>query len=346
MNIVFRSFVVVALMAMSTMSVLAQSQSSPTDVSQSITLKQPAQVEPYERASIVAKASGFVSMVHADIGDRVKKGDLLAELSIPEMEQERLQKEALVERAKAAIRQAEARVAASQARVSAAQSQMAAVKAHLEKYLADIQFARSELGRITTLVSSRAVNAAMQDEKQQQLHAAEAALQSGEADVDSADSGILVAKADQTQAEADLAFSQAELKVAEANLAHTEALMNYAAIRAPFDGAISYRGIDTGDFVLSAASSVGEPLFTLNRIDRFRIVFDVPESTAALVKLGQTVELRVDSLNDHVFLGEIKRTAGELDKRTRTLRVEAEVIDREHKLQPGMYGMVTTTIPR
>ncbi len=346
MNFELRSIALAVLIGLSALPLTAQSQSPTADVSQPVTLKQPAQVEPYERANIVAKASGFVSVVHVDIGEQVKKGALLAELSIPEMEQEKLQKEALVEQAQSAIRQADARVAASKARVSAARSQMAAVKAHLEKYHAEIQFARSELDRISTLVSSRAVNAGMQDEKQLQLRAADAALQSAEADVGSAESGILVAQADQKQAEADLAYARSQLKVAKATLAHTEALMHYSMIRAPFDGTISHRGIDTGDFVMSAAASQGEPLFILNRVDRFRIVFDVPESTAAMVQCGQSVELRVDSLKDQIFNGAIKRTSGELDQRTRTLRVEAEVIDNEHVLKPGMFGMVTTSISR
>jgi len=118
-------------------------------------------------------------------------------------------------------------------------------------------------------------------------------------------------------------------------------------IHAPFAGRISHRGIDTGDFVISAASSreTGKSLFTLNRIDHFRIVFDVPESTATYVAIGQTVELKVDSVKDTTFIGEIKRTTGELDTRTRTLRVEAEVKDEQARLRPGMYGTVTVKLP-
>lgn len=327
---------------------------------QSTTISAPAHVEPYERAEIFAKASGFVAVVHVDIGDEVKKGELLAELSIPEMKQELLQKQALVEQARAAIRQAEAGVTSSQAKVLAArasvasaESQVAAATAQLEKHKADIAFAQSELSRITTLVSSRAVNAAMQDEKQQQLRAAKAALSSAEAEVQSAqshalavESGIQVAEADLKQAQADLVYAQSQTKVAEAALAHTEALMEYARITAPFDGRISHRGIDTGDFVISAASSktMGASLFTLNRIERFRIVFDVPESSATRVHVGQKVELKVQSVMADTFAGEVKRTTGVLDQRTRTLRVEAEVNDEKSQLRPGMYGTITVML--
>jgi hypothetical protein len=68
---------------------------------------------------------------------------------------------------------------------------------------------------------------------------------------------------------------------------------------------------------MSAACTNGESLFTLNRVDRLRIVFDLPESAAALIELGQSVELTLDSLKDQMFHAEVKRTAGQLDKRAR-----------------------------
>lgn len=353
MSIRFHHLILTVVFALTADQLLAQNT-----FSKDATLRQPAQVEPYERAEIVAKASGFVSTVHVDIGDEVKKGQVLAELSIPEMQQELLQKQALVEQSKAAIRQTEAgvtsataKIAAAKSSVSAAQSQVTAAKAQLEKYSADIAFAESEFSRITQLVNSRAANSGLQDEKQLQLSSARAALSSAQADVQSAQSqalsiqsGVQVAEADLKQAEADLVFAQSQSKVAEAALGQTVALMEYATIKAPFDGGISQRGIDPGDFVMSAAEAKGEPLFTLNRVDKFRIIFDVPESSANQIKIGQKIELRLDSMKEHVFTGQVKRTAGQLDSRTRTLRVEAEVDKHEGKLQPGMFGMVTTTI--
>ncbi len=342
-----RSLIIIAVLVVGTVpfSALAQSKAKTADTAAATEIAAPAQVRPYETARIFAKASGFVSVVHVDIGETVKKGQLLAELSIPEMAQELIRQQALVAQAEAAVAQAEAKVAGSRAMVIASQSQVAASKAHLEKHRADIQFAESELTRIASLVASRAINEAMQDEKRQQLRAARAGLMVAEADVQSAESNLLVTQAGVKQADADLVFAQSQRKVADATLAHTNALMDYAKIYAPFDGTISHRGIDTGDFAISAASSKDSAaaLFTLNRIDRFRIVFDVPESAATRIKAGQKVELKVDSIKDRTFTGDVKRTAGELDIRTRTLRVEAEVINGADFLLPGMYGIISVS---
>jgi len=178
-------------------------QSPSKSPSKSPSMTQPAQVEPYERANIFAKASGFVATVNVDIGDIVEKGALLAELSIPEMDQEHVRQLALVEQSEAAIRQAESKVKSFQAKIVAAKSQLAAMKAQYAKHTADIQFARSELSRITSLVSSRAINASVQDEKALQLRSAEAAMKSAEADVRSAEANILVTDANANEAEAD-----------------------------------------------------------------------------------------------------------------------------------------------
>src|SRR5262245_49874758 len=65
----------------------------------------PAELMPYEVTDLFAKVSGFVKELRVDYGDRVKKGAVLAVLSVPEMEKELEQKKALVTRAEAAIQQ-------------------------------------------------------------------------------------------------------------------------------------------------------------------------------------------------------------------------------------------------
>ena len=291
------------------------------------TISQPAQVQPYEQAEILAKAAGFVSRVYVDIGDRVEKDQVLAELWIPEMEQERLVAVATVEEAAAAVLQMEAAVAAANAKLHEAQAGVA-------RYQADVDLRRSEHDRITRLVSQQALNEGLLDEKRSQLKSAESALAAADAAVSSAEANIQVESA-------NLSYAQARRKLAEANLKKTEVVMSYAQIRAPFAGIVTHRNVDTGDFVASAASNRTEPLFTVYSVDRLRIVVDIPESQAPLIQLGQRATLKVDALKDKPFQGVVKRTAGVLDPRTRTLRVEAELDSPTGELRPGMFGSLT-----
>ena len=109
---------------------------------------QPAHVEPFEQTNLFAKASGFTAEVRADIGDRVEKDQVLVELSIPEMLQERVQKLASVEGARAAVGQAEARVAAAESMIEAALSRLDEARATVAQHDAEVAFRRSEHARI------------------------------------------------------------------------------------------------------------------------------------------------------------------------------------------------------
>jgi RND family efflux transporter MFP subunit len=305
---------------------------------------QPAHVEPLERTDLYAKAAGYVSRVNVDIGDRVTKGQVLAQLSIPEMDQQRLQNLSLVDEARAAVEQSKANVAAAAAGVGAAEAQLDVAQAVISENQSQVEFRRSEHERIEKLVASQSMNEAVRDEKLYQLRSAESALDGARATVNSVGADVTVAKTRQLQAEADLARAEAKLKVAEANLKQTEILMQYAQIVAPYDGLITRRVVDSGDFVRSAEHSMTEPLFTLDRDDRLRIVFDVPESQSTQLHVDQPASLTVDALKGRKFDGRVTRTTGALDPRTRTLRAEMEIAGGNTGLRPGMYGMITVVL--
>lgn len=68
----------------------------------------PATTAAFEAANIFARASGYIEKRYVDIGDRVKKGDLLAEITAPELDQQIAQAEATLTQNQAALQQAEA----------------------------------------------------------------------------------------------------------------------------------------------------------------------------------------------------------------------------------------------
>jgi multidrug resistance efflux pump len=307
-------------------------------------ITQPAHVEPYEETEILAKASGFVSRLHVDIGDRIEKDDLLAELWIPEMDQERLVRVASVDEAAAAVQQMEAAIGAARSRAEAVSARLLEVQASVAQYEADVDLRQSEFDRVAELVFKQALNQKLLDEKQYQLRSAQSALAGARAAVTSAQANFQVEQAGVAQAQANLAHAQARQALAEANLRKTDVLMSYAQIRAPFSGLITKRSIDTGDFVASAVSNRSEPLFTLVRVDRLRIIADIPESQAPRILVGQAAQLNVDALQGIAFHGLLKRTTGVLDPRTRTLRVEAELDPPASELKPGMYGSLMISL--
>jgi multidrug efflux pump subunit AcrA (membrane-fusion protein) len=120
-------------------------------------------------------------------------------------------------------------------------------------------------------------------------------------------------------------------------------LLDYTVIRAPYDGIVTERHVNTGDFALSAASGKSAPLFTVMRAEPLRIVVDVPEADAGWMRTGLFATLTVDGIEEGPFACAIARMSEMLDQRTRTLRIELELTEGDSGLRPGMYGAATIT---
>lgn len=308
------------------------------------TTTQPAHVEPYEKADIHARIAGYVLKVSVDIGDRVKKDEtILAEINLPELEQECRQKAALVEQAQLEVGQTQASLKTAEAMIEAAQARVEQSRADLARFEAEVAYRKVEYERYLQLYNARSVQKDIVDEKLNQYRAVEASLASAKAGVTTMQANLKTDQAKLVKAHADVASAQAHLKVASANHEQAVIILNYGKLRAPFDGVVTRRRIDPGDFVQSAAGGRTEPLFTVMRVDQLRITTDIPEGESALVKIGQPAVLQVDGLRGRQFPGQVVRFTDALDTATRTMRTEVKLINPEG-LRPGMFGSLTITL--
>jgi RND family efflux transporter MFP subunit len=305
------------------------------------TTTQTAHVEPYERADLFAKVAGYLQKVHVDIGDRVKKDQVLAELWVPEIEQERVQKQAAVERVQAEVGQAEAAQKAGEAMVAAAKAKIEEVSSLVAKHEADVTYHKGEVDRYLQLFKDRALQKDVVDRELNQLRAAEASLTAAKASVGTTEASAKVEQAKLLQAQADVAGAKAHLKVAQADLEHAVILLRYSKITAPYDGVITQRLVHPGAFIQSGATGKADPLLIIARVDRMRIVTEIPESDSAWIRIGQPATLLVDAARRQRFAGKVARLADALDKRSRTMLVEVELDSPADVLRPGMYGSVT-----
>jgi RND family efflux transporter MFP subunit len=313
---------------------------------------QPAHVAPYERTDLYARVHGYVeafgqvqradgSSRPIDIGDRVAKDQMLAKLAVPEMEQERLQKAARLDQAEAEFGQSKASLVAAEAMVEASRAKAKEAQSHVSRYRAEMAYRKSEHDRYASLFKERAVPKDLADEKFNQFQAAESAVAAAEAASATAQANVKVEEARLLKAEADVNSAKASLELARANLQHITILLSYAAVRAPYEGIIARRLVDTGAFVQSAEAGKSEPLFTMVRVDRLRIVAEIPQAEASRVRIGQTAALQVDAAGGRLLPGKVVRFADFLDSATRTMRTEIELDDQAATLRPGMFGSVT-----
>jgi len=306
------------------------------------TIEQPGQIVGFEETPLHAKIAGHVRKLNADIGDVVKAGQTLAELWVPEVEEEFHQKEAAVLLAKAGIVQAERALKAADASLHKSEAAVRLAEAGKTRAEASLVRWHSEYERAQRMLRNQAIDQQTVDQTLDQLKSAEAAKGESAAGIQAAESAKAEAVAQRDRAEADVEVARAKLKVAEADRAHAAALLEYAHVKAPFDGVVTRRFVDTGH-LLQASSG---PIFQLVRTDPVRIFVDVPEADAAQVHVGTPAVVRIQALQDQELPGKVTRFSWALDAQTRTLRAQIELPNKDGALRPGAYATARLTVER
>ncbi|HET6878660.1 MAG TPA: efflux RND transporter periplasmic adaptor subunit, partial [Pirellulales bacterium] len=314
------------------------------------------QIEAFQQAPLYAKVPGFVRRFLVDIGDRVKgpcydasgrlvgRGQLLAELAIPELGEELGQKHALVDQAKAEVVQAHAAVKVARAALKTAKEQVEQALANQQRAEADYAKWESEFHRVAKLVETKAINGKLVDEVREALKKSDAGRRDAASRNEAALAAIDEVEAAIEKAEADEAAALARQEVAEADEARMQAMADYQRIEAPFDGIVSQRNLDVGHFVQPAEAARARPLFTIVQTNVVRIFVDVPEADAPMVDTDDRAVLTVPSLDQKQFPAAVSRTAWALEPDTRTLRTEVDVPNESGELRPGMYAFATITL--
>jgi len=255
---------------------------------------------PYQEIEVHAKVAGYIRKINVDIGDRVKTGQVLAVLEVPELM-------AQLQGASASVRHSREEVLRAKNEVARDEAQHAAVHANCLRLK---QAATARPGLIA----------------QQELDDAQSKDQAAEAQVDSAKSA--------------LAAAEQQLQVSQANNSQVSAMSEYTRITAPFDGVVTWRYADTGALVQAGTSANNsQPVVKLAQVNVLRLRIPVPESLASSVQVGQPADVVVHATGEH-FTGEVTRFTDALDRTTRTMQVEIDVANETYKLQPGMYADV------
>jgi RND family efflux transporter MFP subunit len=316
------------------------------------TVDQPGFVDAYEQTAIYSKVSGFIKQFYVDIGQQVKKGDLVAEIFVPELDEDHQQKVAQVELDRSMVQQAQQLIVVAQSKLQTAIAQLAEAKANVGKYQADIVRWESEVQRLTKMVEQRVVDREVLDETQKQLSSSRSARDAALAAVAARDAARASAEADVGKAKIDVETAKAQVKVAEAEERRTAAMLAYTKVTAPYDGVITVRNANTGDYVQAAtgdkSTSGGSPMFVIARDDLVRIFVDVPEDKARYVREGTRANVRVDALSGLEIKAAVTRTSWSVvGLKTHTMLAEIDLPTKDiGGLRPGMYVYTKVIIQR
>ncbi len=305
----------------------------------------PGNIEAILETGIYARANGYVRNRSVDIGDRVKAGQLLAEIETPEVDESAKEAKAMVLTNVAARAQAEASLNKAKADLITAEADLAQAKANLIEMQSAEKFAAISTNRWSVLVKQGAVSSQDADEKETNYKTARAATNAGEEKVRSAVSQVEAAKALVRAQVASLAAGDANVEAARAREGVANSNQKFQKVLAPFAGVITERNIDQGSLISSGSDSSHQTLYRLARIDTVRVFVDVPQYAARGIHTGQSVQVTLKEFPGKIFSGEVKRTSVALDATARTLKTEIHIPNGQMMLAPGMYADVAFSVP-
>jgi RND family efflux transporter MFP subunit len=140
-------------------------------------------------------------------------------------------------------------------------------------------------------------------------------------------------------AKQDVDMAEAAAKAAKHLRDSRRAMLEYTKVFAPFDGTITARFADPGAFIPAATGSATQsiPFYTVMDLDTVRIYVSVPQEAALWANPGVPAVLTARELPGQEIRGAITRTTSALDPSTRTLLVEIDLPNQDHRLRPGMF---------
>lgn len=266
-------------------------------LSRKITLS--SELVPFQEIDVYAKESGYVQKLDVDYGTRVKAGQVMATLEIPELQ---------------------AQLEQDKAEITNAMNEVTRADHELQRYNAQYNALHLEYTRLNQVFETQPGIVAQQE-------------------VDDAQGKDLAASSQVDAGKAALDAAQSQWAAAKAKLARDQTLFDYSKITAPFSGVVTERYANLGTLVQAGTSSSTQamPIVRLSQDNLFRLVIPIPESYVRYIRIGDPVNVHVPSLN-RTFPGKVARFSVDVRADTRTMHTEVDVENPERVLIPGLYA--------
>jgi len=267
-------------------------------------------IEPITKVEIKSKASGIVKKLYVEYGDKVKKGQVLADLDKEEI----------------------------QARVAQARAQLEASSASLNGTRADLERAKVDAEGPDVPLLKRAYVRAQGMAKDGVV--SESALDDAQKNYELALNKQNVSKAQLQVLQAKIGQAQGQVAQDRANLKQLEEQLGYTTIESPIDGIILSRDVEVGDAVSSilVLGSSATLVMTLGDTSEVYVKGKVDESDIGKVYLGQPARIKVESYKDKTFTGKVTKISpmGVEKDNVTTFEVRASINNPEGVLKANM----------
>ncbi|HUE14569.1 MAG TPA: efflux RND transporter periplasmic adaptor subunit [Planctomycetaceae bacterium] len=309
-------------------------------------ISEPGTVKAFEYADLYGKVSGYLEVQNVDIGDAVKKGNLLAKIFSPELVEAVEQAKAHLQQAKAQVKLAEAGIERANADLKAANANVIEKEADLRRETAYLAFRQIEYERIQHLYDLKAIEEKLVDQNLKDRDAALEAKNAAKAAIESAKAEVTAKQAKVVEAVANVTNAKAKVQLSAAELAKAKVFQEYLEIRSPYTGVVTKRTYHVGDFIRAAEQGSGTPLLIVARTDKMRVEMKMPEAYVPYTDPGDPATVELDALTGNEYHAKVSRIGNSLDPNDRTMRVEVDLDNKNNELRDGMFGRVTVQLTR
>jgi RND family efflux transporter MFP subunit len=281
-----------------------------------------------ESSDVAPSIGGRVAATPVEIGDFVKKGQVLCRLEERDAQLKLDQMRAGLEQSRFSLSQAKSRVGWSGSDKFNPEMvpEAASAKAAYDSAQATFKLASADAGRYENLVKSGDVSQSAYERYKTQAETAAASANSArkqyEAQVNAAQQNYRA-----------IEVAQAALSAAESQLAQAQKALDDMAVRAPFDGFITERPVSVGQWV-----GTNTKVATLMHISSVKLRLQIPEQQAAIVKDGMSVTARVAAYPNRDFTGKVSAVVPSVDSNSRAFTAEARFDNPKGELRPGMFA--------
>ncbi len=264
--------------------------------------------QPVREVAIRAQAEGQLRVLNVDVGDRVKQGQVLAQID-----------DSLLD---AQTAEAQAELASRRSEISQLQSQVSDAQTQVAQNRLTLQQAQSDAARYESLAKSGAISQQQAEQFRTQAQTAAQVLRSSQAKVRAQQQAIGVAKN--------------RITAQQAVVAQQQRRKSYTVVTAPISGVVSTRSTDRGNIL-----QVGNELLRLGDFSRVKVTVQVSELDLASVRLGSNATVKLDALANQQFSGKVTRISPAANPTSRLIPVEITIPNPNGRVGSGLLARST-----